>query len=41
MDWSIKIFLIGPRAILHDVRGVEEKKETAPITVFLKRKEKH
>jgi hypothetical protein len=40
MGRSIKIFLID-LDIPHDVQGVEGKIETAPITVFLKRKEKH
>jgi hypothetical protein len=35
---SIKIFLVGLRAIPLDVQGVEEKKEAAPFTVFLQRK---
>ena len=35
---SIKIFLMGLRAIPLDVQGDEEKKEAAPFTVFLQRK---
>ena len=35
---SVKIFLMGLRAIPLDVQGVEEKKEAAPFTVFLQRK---
>jgi hypothetical protein len=35
---SMRIFLMGLRAIPFDVKGVEENKEASPFTVFLQTK---